>query len=143
MIFFDTYANRKPGAPPSELVVWDPKLFLYVTFGTIGIVAVGSLYKTAVLANEGSVVAESLGGRLVDFHTTRPDERQLRNLIGEMAIAAGVPVPKIYVLDDEKGNNTALDRFALAAPQIEPLTKENERPFYMTAFDPMKPHVTR
>jgi hypothetical protein len=34
-----------------------------------------------------------------------PDERKLRNVIEEMAIAAGVPVPKIYVLDDENGIN--------------------------------------
>ena len=57
------------------------------------------------MAKGGSAVAESLGGRLVNPNTTHPEERKLRNVIEEMAIASGVPVPKIYVLDDEKGIN--------------------------------------
>lgn len=105
LIFYGVQAKQPPGAQPPELVLWDPKLFLYVMLGTLGVVIIGSLYKTAVLAKGGSAVAESLGGRLVNPNTTRPDERKLRNVIEEMAIAAGVPVPKIYVLDDEKGIN--------------------------------------
>ena len=57
------------------------------------------------MAKGGSAVAESLGGRLVNPNTTDPDERKLRNVVEEMAIAAGVPVPKIYVLDEEEGIN--------------------------------------
>ena len=106
LIFYGADARQQPpGAPPPELVLWDPQLFLYVVLGTLSVVITGSLYKTAALAKGGSAVAESLGGRLVDPNTTHPDERKLRNVIEEMAIAAGVPVPKIYVLDDEKGIN--------------------------------------
>ncbi|MDA1278235.1 MAG: M48 family metallopeptidase, partial [Verrucomicrobia bacterium] len=104
-IFYGTHAKQQAGAPPPELVLWDPKLFLYVALGTLGVVAVGGLYKTAALAKGGSAVAESLGGRLLNPNTTHPDERKLRNVIEEMAIASGVPVPKIYVLDDEEGIN--------------------------------------
>lgn len=106
LIFYGATAKQQqPGAPPPELVLWDPKLFLYVALGTFGVVFIGSLYKTAALAKGGSAVAESLGGRFVNPNTTHPDERKLRNVIEEMAIAAGVPVPKVYVLDDEKGIN--------------------------------------
>lgn len=106
LIFYGTSAKQQqPGAPPSELVLWDSQLFLYVVLGTLGVVIIGSLYKTAALAKGGSAVAESLGGRPVSPNTTHPDERKLRNVVEEMAIAAGVPVPKIYVLDDEKGIN--------------------------------------
>ncbi len=105
LIFYGTHAKQQPSSPPPELVLWDPKLFLYVALGTLGVVAVGSLYKTAALAKGGSAVAESLGGRLLNPNTTHPDERKLRNVIEEMAIAAGVPSPKIYVLDEEKGIN--------------------------------------
>ncbi|MHB8759937.1 MAG: M48 family metallopeptidase, partial [Thiobacillus sp.] len=106
LIFYGAHAQQQqPGAPPPELVLWEPKLFLYVVLGTLGVVIVGSLYKTAALAKGGSAVAESLGGRLVHPNTTHPEERKLRNVIEEMAIAAGVPVPKVYVLDDEKGIN--------------------------------------
>jgi Zn-dependent protease with chaperone function len=105
LIFYGAHAKQQPGAPPPELALWDPRLFLYVVFGTLGVVTIGSFYKTAALAKGGSAVAESLGGRLVNPNTTRPEERKLRNVIEEMAIAAGVPVPKIYVLDDENGIN--------------------------------------
>ncbi len=105
LIFYGVGSKSQEGRPPPELVLWDPKLFLYVALGTLGVVIIGSLYKTAALAKGGSAVAESLGGRLVNPNTTHPDERKLRNVIEEMAIAAGVPVPKIYVLDDEKGIN--------------------------------------
>jgi len=105
LIFYGASAKQTPGAPPPELVLWNPQLFLYVVLGTLGVVIIGSLYKTAALAKGGSAVAESLGGRLLNPNTTHPDERKLRNVIEEMSIAAGVPVPKIYVLDDEKGIN--------------------------------------
>ena len=105
LIFFGIHAKQESDGPTPELVLWDPKLFLYSALGTLGVVIICSLYKTAALAKGGSAVAESLGGRLVNSNTTDPDESKLRNVIEEMAIAAGVPVPKIYVLDDEKGIN--------------------------------------
>jgi len=105
LIFYGAQSRQQLGDPTRELVLWDPKLFSYVALGTLGVVIMGSLYKTVALAKGGSAVAEALGGRLVNPNTTHPDERKLRNVIEEMAIAAGVPVPKIYVLDDENGIN--------------------------------------
>ena len=49
-----------------------------------------------------------LGGRLVDPATTDPDERKLLNVVEEMAIAAGVPVPQVYVLARENEASTPL-----------------------------------
>lgn len=105
LLIFYGAQSQTPGGPPQELVLWNPLLLLYSALGTLGVVGLGSLYKTATLAKGGSVVAESLGGRLVDLNPPDPDERQLRDVIEEMAIAAGVPVPKIYVLDAEHGIN--------------------------------------
>ena len=53
----------------------------------------------------GGQVAESLGGRLVASNTKNPQERQLLNIVEEMSIASGVPVPKVYILDNEKSIN--------------------------------------
>ena len=105
LIFYGTGSERQPGEPLPELVLWDAQLFLYVVLGTLGVVIIGSLYKTAALSKGGSAVAEALGGRLISPNTSHPEERKLRNVIEEMAIASGVPVPKVYVLDDEKGIN--------------------------------------
>ena len=46
-----------------------------------------------------------MGGRPVNPNTNDPDERKLLNVVEEMAIASGVPVPRVYVLDREQGIN--------------------------------------
>ena len=53
----------------------------------------------------GGEVAESLGGRLVAANTRDRKERQLLNIVEEMSIASRVPVPKVYILDNEKSIN--------------------------------------
>ena len=65
----------------------------------------GSAFKTLQLASGGSAVAELLGGRLIDSNTSDADERKLLNVVEEMSIASGVPVPQVYVMDDEAGIN--------------------------------------
>jgi Zn-dependent protease with chaperone function len=87
--------------PPPALALWNPTVFLYAAVGTVVVVLGGWLYKAAALSAGGSAVAESLGGRLLDDSPTSPHERQLRNVVEEMSIASGVPMPRIYVLDDE------------------------------------------
>jgi Zn-dependent protease with chaperone function len=84
---------------------WDPKLLAEVALGTLAVIFCGTTYKTLALSGGGGAVAESLGGRLVASNTTDPDERKLLNVVEEMAIASGVPMPQVYVLDDEKGIN--------------------------------------
>ncbi len=85
--------------------IWQPDLFIGVTAGVLAVVTMGSLFKLGQLRGGGRVVAESLGGRLVDAGTSDPDERQLLNVVEEMAIASGVPVPPVYMMHDEKGIN--------------------------------------
>src|SRR5471032_3060906 len=85
--------------------LWNPQIFLAVALGTIAIILIGSSYKTMALAAGGSAVSEMMGGRLVKPNSTDPDERKLLNVVEEMAIASGVPVPQVYVMDDEDGIN--------------------------------------
>jgi len=89
----------------SALVLWQPHVFAYVAAGTVLIVGLASLYKWRQYAAGGSVVAESLGGRRIDPGTRELNERRLLNVVEEMAIASGTPVPAVYVLDDEGGIN--------------------------------------
>ena len=97
------FNNQQPVSFQDAL--WNPKLFLGVSIGTLGFIFCASAFKTMQLAGGGSVVAESLGGRPVDANTTDPDERKLLNVVEEMAIASGTPVPHVYVLDGEGGIN--------------------------------------
>ena len=82
---------------------WD--LLLGVAAATLLVVASASLFKTAQLRSGGRKVATLLGGRPVAIDTKDPQERLLRNVVEEMAIASGVPVPDVFVLDHEAGLN--------------------------------------
>jgi Zn-dependent protease with chaperone function len=85
--------------------LWNPELFGLVATGTTALVAAGSLYKVAALSGGGHTVAELLGGRLLRPDAATPDERRLLNVVEEMAIASGVPVPPVYLLENELGIN--------------------------------------
>ena len=52
----------------------------------------------------GSYVAESVGAFLVDRHTRHPKERQLLNIVEEIALATSLPMPPVYILDVEEIN---------------------------------------
>jgi Zn-dependent protease with chaperone function len=86
-------------------LIWNPYLFCWVTLISLTSVALGSLYKIRLLAAGGSAVAELLDGRCVETNTSDPDEQRMRNVVEEMAIASGMPVPEIYVLENERGIN--------------------------------------
>ena len=77
---------------------WNPKLFSGVALGMLAVIFIGSAYKTKELSAGGSAVAKLLGGRLVASNTTNPNERKLLNVVEEMSIASGVPMPQVYVL---------------------------------------------
>lgn len=85
------------------LVDWP--VLAVVAAATFAVVGGAMAFKTAQLRSGGGTVAELLGGREVSVDTKDPKERMLRNVVEEMAIASGVPVPAIYVLDGERQVN--------------------------------------
>lgn len=97
---FTPHANAMGPLP-----LWDPWLFAGVALGTFAIVGIASLVKWAQFSSGGSAVAESVGARHIDSNTTDLAERRLLNVVEEMAIASGVPVPAVYVLDEEPAIN--------------------------------------
>jgi Zn-dependent protease with chaperone function len=83
------------------------KEFTIVSVGICLLVLGGSSYKALSLSGGGPTVAEMLGGRLVSHATTDLQQRQLLNVVEEMAIAAGMPIPQVYLLSD-----TSINAFA-------------------------------
>jgi Zn-dependent protease with chaperone function len=88
-----------------QFALWNPQLFLGVAGGVLVVILIGSSYKTMALSAGGSAVSEMMGGRPVNPNSNDPDERKLLNVVEEMAIASGVPVPQVYVMDEEDGIN--------------------------------------
>ncbi len=65
------------------------------------VILLGSLYQIISLrAGGGSSVAESIGGRPLIADTATGLEKRLLNVVEEMAIAAGMPVPPVYLLEE-------------------------------------------
>ena len=71
----------------------------------VALIGIGSLVRWVDLAGGGSRVAKMVGARLIEPDTRNTDERKLRNIVEEMAIASGVPVPDLYVMDSETSIN--------------------------------------
>jgi Zn-dependent protease with chaperone function len=77
----------------------------FFTLATLATIGFGSLYRIASLRGGGDPVALQMGGVPVPEDTTDPNLRRLRNVVEEIAIASGVPVPRLYVLEHEAGIN--------------------------------------
>jgi Zn-dependent protease with chaperone function len=83
----------------------DPRLFAQVAGSVSLFILAGSWWRTRTLRAGGATVASLMGGRQVLPNTRTPQERQLLNLVEEMALASGTPVPAVFVLDGEEGIN--------------------------------------
>jgi len=71
----------------------------------LAIVGFAGLYKSTLLRGGGGVVARSLGGTRLERDVRDPLRRRLHNVVEEMAIASGVPMPEVYVLEQEAAIN--------------------------------------
>lgn len=81
---------------------WDPQLFAWVGGGTLLLILSGSLYKIKVLGDRGGEgVAEMFVGEYLHSGTRNADEKRLVNIVEEMSIAAGISVPRIYLMEGE------------------------------------------
>jgi len=72
---------------------------------TGGVIGVASLGKIASLRSGGSKVAKDMGGTLVTPDTRDPLRRRLYNVVEEISIASGTPVPEVFVMENEPGIN--------------------------------------
>ena len=98
-------AELDPSQPAPIVSWWNPELLLGVGVVVGGVILIGSWIKLAQLSAGGKVVAQGLGGRPVEPTTTDLQERRLLNVVEEMAIASGVPVPEVWIMDNEEGIN--------------------------------------
>ena len=83
----------------------DPWVLFWAAVITGGIILGASAVRTLQLRGGGGEVAQAMGGTRIDAAPSDPLRQRLRNVVEEMAIAAGVPVPEIYVMEREQGIN--------------------------------------
>jgi Zn-dependent protease with chaperone function len=106
-VLFTFLAGRSVGYGLSALdyARANPQQVVVCTVLVMGVLGLASLYKSMELRGGGGVVARSLGGVPVSSDTADLKRRRLLNVVEEMAIASGVPMPEVYVLEQEPGIN--------------------------------------
>jgi Zn-dependent protease with chaperone function len=97
--------RAEDGTVDAAAIILNPVLMVLVAGGVLVVVGGGTAYKLAQLSSGGKAVAEMLGGRPIHPSTRDSGERLVMNVIEEMSIASGVPMPPVYVMDKEKGIN--------------------------------------
>ncbi|MCH8621126.1 M48 family metallopeptidase [Undibacterium sp. TS12] len=94
---------------------YPPIYFFYCTAATLLFIGSGTLYEMYRLRDGGDAVAQMAGGRLVMPASQDLQERRLLNIVEEMALAAGIACPHVYILDHEE----AINAFAAGYHQNE------------------------
>jgi Zn-dependent protease with chaperone function len=106
-LFFFNLEQQSENPQPVILGILNsisPKMLGLISLVVITVILCGSLYKFFQIKSGGRNVAEALGGRLLSGETKIFAERKVLNVVEEMAIAAGTPVPPVYVIDDDSVN---------------------------------------
>ena len=83
---------------------WNPGAIATAVVFCVLIVGISTLVKLRQLSSGGHVVAEMLGGTAVQTSDGDPAKQRIKNIVEEMAIASGMPVPPVYVIEDDSIN---------------------------------------
>jgi Zn-dependent protease with chaperone function len=100
------YALLLGGAYHGDLRAWFLEPWsIWVCAGTVLVIFSGTAYTAVQLSGGGQALAQMVGATRIRPSTPLPDERKLMNVVEEMAIASGTPVPAVYVMEDEYAIN--------------------------------------
>jgi Zn-dependent protease with chaperone function len=80
-------------------------VFATTTISVLTLVSLATMFKKMQLGGDGAKVAELLGGRPIVAAPSDPQERKLMNVVEEMSLASGVPMPRVYLMENEQGIN--------------------------------------
>jgi Zn-dependent protease with chaperone function len=89
----------------TEWALLHPGPVFWTTLLVGGFIGCASLFRMMQLREGGGYVARSVGGVRVERSTPDPRRRLLHNVVEEMALASGVPVPEVYVLERDNSIN--------------------------------------
>ena len=84
--------------PVNVLIDW--RVIALAGGATLLVIGGASTYRISALSGGGHVVASTLGGKPLSHTTQDPAEQRVLNVVEEMAIASGIPVPPVYLLDE-------------------------------------------
>ncbi|NDG62501.1 MAG: hypothetical protein EBY29_03415 [Planctomycetes bacterium] len=107
-----------PNAIPAAIVV------------SLLIIGIPFVFKLLTMSSSGALVAESLGGIRINPASQETNERKILNIVEEMAIASGMPIPPVFILDEDCINAFAAGKtpqdavIGVSRGAIESLTRD-------------------
>ena len=100
MVAFGLLGEEGSSISSMSSLQFDWQIFLMVGVIVTLIVLIGSLYKIGALSGGGARIAEMMNGRLLLAGSEDLGERRVLNVVEEMAIASGTPVPPVYLMEE-------------------------------------------
>lgn len=88
-----------------EFISFCTNTAVIVTPVVLFVIFLGTIIKMFMLNNGGLSIAEMVKARPVDVNTDNLLEKRFINVVEEMAIASGISVPHLFVMENEKGIN--------------------------------------
>ncbi len=105
LIFAFGWTGQQSGRTFSQSLQAIPAdTWIWVSIGVVGVISVASAYKYLSIRGGGRCIAEALGGSLIHQNTRDLKQKRLLNIVEEMAIAAGVAVPPVYLIPESSIN---------------------------------------
>jgi len=101
MLIFGFLGTEMTSMAATQSFQFDWGIFFGVGAVVSGVVLIGSLYKIGALSGGGARVAEMMNGHLLVAGTDNFKEKRALNVVEEMAIASGTPVPPVYIMEEE------------------------------------------
>jgi Zn-dependent protease with chaperone function len=90
---------------PPDRIVFDPTHAAFFAVIVMAAIFAVAFFKIVAFGGDGARVAESLGAEEVTEDTQNPFKKRYLNIVEEMAIAAGLPRPRAFVIKHEQGIN--------------------------------------
>ncbi|MBY0346233.1 MAG: M48 family metallopeptidase [Neisseriaceae bacterium] len=81
-------------------VYFSPFIWLALFF-VVFVLMLSAMRLAELRSGGGDFVAESLEGKLLQSHETELSKKQLVNIVEEMGIASGLPVPRVYLIEEQ------------------------------------------
>lgn len=88
----------------SNFAQFDQESFIIISVAISSVILFGSIYKVMSLSAGGARVAEMMDAELIVDSSGDINKQKILNVVEEMAIASGTPVPPVYLLDEEAIN---------------------------------------
>lgn len=103
VLLLSGYLSTEQLADTQNIDNWT--LIIWSSAGVIGLIVLSSLFKTAALRSGGAAVARSMGATQIYPGDTDHLHQRLLNVVEEVALASGTPVPDVFVMEQEAGIN--------------------------------------